>query len=102
MSRNRRAGALLADGVAGAEIPSRVAQAVEALESVPLLAAAIERAGLAAPVTSGLAQLISGSLPLDDWVALVRTTVPPRARWQRSRSFWQRVRGFFSGVFRRS
>ena len=38
MSRNRRAGALLADGVPAAEIPSRVAQAVEALESVPLLA----------------------------------------------------------------
>ena len=102
MSRNRRAGALLAEGVPAAEIPSRVAQAVEALESVPLLAQAIERAGLAAPVTGGLAQLISGSLPLDDWVALVRTTVPPRARWLRSRSFWQRLRAFFSGLSRGS
>ncbi len=92
LSRNRRAGELLAQGVAAAEIQLRVAQAVEALESVPLLAQAIERAGLAAPVTSGLSRLIDGQLPLGDWVALVRTTVPPPARWQRSRSFWERVR----------
>jgi len=91
-SRNRRAGELLAQGVAPAEIHKRVAQAVEALESVPLLARAIERAGLAAPVTSGLARLIEGELPLAEWVALVRATVPPRARWQRSRSFWERLR----------
>ncbi|HLW95057.1 MAG TPA: NAD(P)H-dependent glycerol-3-phosphate dehydrogenase, partial [Solirubrobacteraceae bacterium] len=91
-SRNRRAGELLAQGVAPADIPARVAQAVEALESVPLLAQAISDAGFAAPVTSGLARLIEGALPLDGWIALVRTTVPPRARWQRSRSFWQRLR----------
>ena len=40
-SRNRRAGELLAAGVAAAEIPARVGQAVEALESVPLLANAL-------------------------------------------------------------
>jgi glycerol-3-phosphate dehydrogenase (NAD(P)+) len=96
LSRNRRAGELLAQGVAPAEIQRRVAQAVEALESVPLLARSIERAGLAAPVTGGLARLIDGKLPLDGWVALVRATVPPRARWQRSRSFWQRLRELLS------
>jgi len=32
----------------------------------------------------------------------VRTTVPPRARWLRSRSFWQRLRAFFSGLLRGS
>ena len=37
-SRNRRAGELLAEGVPAAEIPARIGQAVEALESVPLLA----------------------------------------------------------------
>ena len=37
-SRNRRAGELLAAGVPAAEIPARIGQAVEALESVPLLA----------------------------------------------------------------
>jgi glycerol-3-phosphate dehydrogenase (NAD(P)+) len=100
MSRNRRAGELLAQGVAPAEIQLRVAQAVEALESVPLLAQAIERVGLAAPVTSGLARLIDGQLPLADWVALVRATVPPRARWQRSRSFWERLREWLTSRLR--
>ena len=92
MSRNRRAGELLAQGMAPAEIQARVAQAVEALQSVPLLAHSIERGGFSAPVTSGLSRLIGGELPLAYWVALVRATVPPRARWQRSRGFWQRLR----------
>jgi glycerol-3-phosphate dehydrogenase (NAD(P)+) len=82
-SRNRRAGELLAAGMPASEIPQNIGQAVEALESVPLLAAALERAGVAAPVTGGLGRLISGELPLDEWVALVRTTVPPPALWRR-------------------
>jgi glycerol-3-phosphate dehydrogenase (NAD(P)+) len=90
MSRNRRAGELLAAGVPAAEIPARVGQTVESLESVPLLARALERAGMEAPVTTALGRLISGQLPLDDWVALVRATVPPPARW-RPRGFWRRV-----------
>jgi glycerol-3-phosphate dehydrogenase (NAD(P)+) len=92
MSRNRRAGELLAEGITPANIQEKVAQAVEALESVPLLARSIATAGFEAPVVSGLARLIDGTLPLAEWVALVRTTVPPRARWQRSRGFWQRLR----------
>ena len=83
----------------------RIGQAVEALESVPLLARALERAGVEAPVTTGLARLISGELPLDDWVALVRTTVPPPARWRVQPGFWRRawarVRGAFGGRRRR-
>jgi glycerol-3-phosphate dehydrogenase (NAD(P)+) len=119
-SRNRRAGELLAAGVPAAEIPARIGQAVESLESVPLLARALERAddpidargmqvdepangrvgeqadgtaaGGRAPVTTALGRLISGELPLDDWVALVRATVPPPARWRRPRpGFWRRL-----------
>jgi glycerol-3-phosphate dehydrogenase (NAD(P)+) len=92
-SRNRRAGELLAAGVPAAEIPARVGQAVEALESVPLLAHALEQAGVGAPVTSALGRLISGELPLDDWVALVRATVPPPALWRRrpQPGFWRRA-----------
>jgi glycerol-3-phosphate dehydrogenase (NAD(P)+) len=92
-SRNRRAGELLAAGVPSAEIPERVGQAVEALESVPLLARALERAGVGAPVTSALGRLISGELPLEAWVALVRATVPPPARWRRrpEPGFWRRA-----------
>jgi glycerol-3-phosphate dehydrogenase (NAD(P)+) len=99
-SRNRRAGELLAAGVPASEIPDRVGQAVESLESVPLLARALTAAGVDAPVTAALGRLISGELPLDDWVALVRTTVPPPARFGRRqgrfRRAWQRVRRWFS------
>lgn len=81
-SRNRRAGELLAQGVAAAEIPTSVGQAVEALEAVPLLAAALARAGVHAPVTDALGKLIAGELPLAAWVEVVRATVPPPARWR--------------------
>jgi glycerol-3-phosphate dehydrogenase (NAD(P)+) len=75
---------------------------VESLESVPLLANALEQSGIDAPVTSGLARLIAAELPLDDWVELVRTTVPLPARrrvgvrvqpgfWRR---LWARIRRF--------
>jgi len=92
-SRNRRAGELLAAGVSAAEIPARVGQAVEALESVPLLGQTLERAGVQAPVTVALGRLISGELPLTDWVALVRATVPPPALWRRRPrpGFWRRA-----------
>src|SRR5207237_738849 len=42
--------------------------------------------------TSALARLISGELPLAQWVALVRATVPPPARWRRRRpGVWRRM-----------
>ena len=92
-SRNRRAGELLAQGVSSAEIPARIGQAVEALETVPLLARALVAAGIDAPVTAALGRLIAGELPLEQWVALVRATVPPPARWRPVRlGFWRRVR----------
>ncbi len=100
-SRNRRAGELLAQGVPTSDIPARVGQAVESLETVPLLARALAQAGVDAPVTSALARLISGELPLDEWVAVVRTTVPPPARWRPAvrPGWWQRmiaaIRRFF-------
>ena len=46
---------------------------------MPLLARALAGAGIEAPVTTALARLIEGELPLDEWVAMVRTTVPPRS-----------------------
>src|SRR5256885_221615 len=45
-SRNRSAGELLSKGIPASEIPVRLGQAVEALETVPLLARAIERGRL--------------------------------------------------------
>jgi glycerol-3-phosphate dehydrogenase (NAD(P)+) len=93
-SRNRRAGELLAEGVPASEIPARIGQTVEALRSVPLLAKALTAAGIDAPVTIALGKLISGELPLDDWLEVVRATVPPPARWRPAvrAGFWRRVR----------
>jgi glycerol-3-phosphate dehydrogenase (NAD(P)+) len=100
-SRNRRAGELLAQGVPAAEIPARVGQAVEALETVPLLANALINAQFNPPVTIALARLIDGELPLEDWVAVVRTTVPPPARWRApvKPGFWQRLRARLRRLF---
>jgi glycerol-3-phosphate dehydrogenase (NAD(P)+) len=103
-SRNRRAGELLAQGVPASEIPARVGQAVESLETVPLLAGALAQAGIEAPVTSALARLISGELPLEEWVSVVRTTVPPPARWRPAmrRGWWERLRAALRRLFARS
>jgi glycerol-3-phosphate dehydrogenase (NAD(P)+) len=107
-SRNRRAGELLAQGVPAEEIPARVGHAVEALESVPLLAEALKAAAVEAPVTAALSKLIEGQLPLDEWVAVVRTTVPPPARWRPpvTPGFWrrlrERIRAWFSRRRRRA
>jgi len=94
-SRNRSAGELLAEGVPAEQIQERVGQAVEALETVRLLAHALERQGLDAPVITALAHLIEGSMPLDDWVALVRAKQPPPARFSRPSTWWARLKAWF-------
>jgi len=93
-SRNRSAGELLAEGVPADEIPERVGQAVEALETVRLLAHAIERERLDAPVVLALAHLIEGSMPLDEWIALVRAKQPPPARFARPSTWWTRLKAW--------
>jgi glycerol-3-phosphate dehydrogenase (NAD(P)+) len=93
-SRNRSAGELLAEGVPADEIPGRVGQAVEALETVRLLARALERRRLEAPVISALAHLIEGSMPLDEWIAMVRAKQPPPARFSRPSTWWTRLRAW--------
>jgi glycerol-3-phosphate dehydrogenase (NAD(P)+) len=94
-SRNRSAGELLAQGVPASEIPDRIGQAVEALETVRLLSHALERARLEAPVVTALAHLIEGSMPLEDWIAMVRAKQPPPARFSRPRTWWVRLREWF-------
>jgi glycerol-3-phosphate dehydrogenase (NAD(P)+) len=93
-SRNRSAGELLAEGVPADEIPGRIGQAVEALETVRLLAHAIERERLEAPVVSALARLIEGSMPLDEWIALVRAKQPSPARFSRPSTWWTRLKAW--------
>ena len=94
-SRNRSAGELLAEGVPADQIAGRIGQAVEALETVRLLARAIERQRLEAPVVSALAHLIEGSMPLDEWIALVRAKQPPPARFSRPSTWWARLRAWY-------
>jgi glycerol-3-phosphate dehydrogenase (NAD(P)+) len=95
-SRNRSAGELLAQGVPAADIPARLGQAVESLETVPLLARAIEDAGIQAPITTALAKLIDGSLPLEEWVGLVRVSQPEASQGVgRFVAFWRRFRARF-------
>src|SRR4051794_21370924 len=95
-SRNRSAGELLAKGMAAKDIPGELGQAVESLETVPLLARAIESAGIQAPIVSALARLIDGSLPLEEWVAHVRVSQPePEPRVGRFAAWWRRMRARF-------
>ena len=91
-SRNRAAGELLAQGVPAIEIPGKLGQVSEALETVSLLARACAAAQVDAPVISALSSLIDGT-PLDDWVALVRTKQPEPARFEGG--LWRRVAAWF-------
>jgi 1-acyl-sn-glycerol-3-phosphate acyltransferase len=70
--RNRRAGQLLGEGMPAEQIPGKVGQASEGLDSVPLLAEAAARAGLEAAGLQGLAALIEGSIDPGEWVAGLR------------------------------
>ncbi len=76
-SRNRRAGELLARGVPASEIAAALGHAAEAVDSVPLLAAMLAQAGVAAPATSGLAALVEGRIAPEDWTSIVTQSRPP-------------------------
>ncbi len=71
-SRNRRAGELLGGGVPADQIPAKIGQASEGIDSVPLIAAAVTRAGVDAPGLEGLAALIEGRIDPSEWVAGLR------------------------------
>jgi glycerol-3-phosphate dehydrogenase (NAD(P)+) len=71
-SRSRRAGELLGRGVPPDQISATLGSATEALDSTPLLATELSRAGIDAPATTGLAALIEGRVGVDEWVAGVR------------------------------
>jgi 1-acyl-sn-glycerol-3-phosphate acyltransferase len=87
-SRNRRAGELLGKGVPPEQIPSRIGQASEALDSVPLISQAVAASGIEADALAGLAALVEGRMSADDWVARVR-------RAERSR---QEATGWVIGI----
>jgi 1-acyl-sn-glycerol-3-phosphate acyltransferase len=71
-SRNRRAGELLGSGVPAAQIPDQIGQASEGLDTVPLCAETLQRAGIEAPALAGLAALIGGRIDPGAWVSMLR------------------------------
>jgi glycerol-3-phosphate dehydrogenase len=76
-SRNRRAGELLSQGVAPDQIAPLLGHAVEAVDSVPLLATAARSVSLETPAIDNLAALVQGRLDPDRWVETV--TAPGRS-----------------------
>jgi glycerol-3-phosphate dehydrogenase (NAD(P)+) len=70
--RNRRAGELLGTGTAAKDIPGKIGQASEGLDTVPLLADTVAAAGTEAAALAGLAALIRGECDADEWVARLR------------------------------
>ncbi|HWD64044.1 MAG TPA: 1-acyl-sn-glycerol-3-phosphate acyltransferase [Solirubrobacteraceae bacterium] len=77
-SRNRRAGELLSQGVARDQIAPMLGHAVEAVDSIPLLAAAARSASVQAPAIAGLAALVEGRIEPDRWTETV--TAPRRKK----------------------
>jgi glycerol-3-phosphate dehydrogenase (NAD(P)+) len=75
-SRNRRAGELLAQGVAAGDIAPALGHAAEAVDSVPLLALRVRDAGMDAPVLGGLAGLIEGRVEPERWTAALTAPKP--------------------------
>ncbi|MGI8727845.1 MAG: 1-acyl-sn-glycerol-3-phosphate acyltransferase, partial [Solirubrobacterales bacterium] len=71
-SRNRRAGELLGSGVPASQIPERLGQASEGLDSVPLIAAAVGASGESADGLEGLAALIEGEQTASEWISGLR------------------------------
>jgi len=71
-SRNRRAGELLAGGTPPEEIPGVLGQVPEALHVAPLLARAMDEAGIRSPATHELAALAEGRIEARQWLARTR------------------------------
>lgn len=71
-SRNRRAGELLGAGVPAEQIPARIGQASEGLDSVPLCAAAVAEAGMEARGLADLAALVEGRTSAGEWISKLR------------------------------
>ncbi|HEU5061661.1 MAG TPA: 1-acyl-sn-glycerol-3-phosphate acyltransferase [Solirubrobacterales bacterium] len=70
--RNRRAGELLGNGTPAKEIPKKIGQASEGLDTVPLLAQAVASSGVDADALAALAALIGGEIDVEEWMATLR------------------------------
>jgi len=84
-SRNRRAGELLAQGMPADQIAPALGHAAEAVDCVPLLAAAARNARLDTPALDGLAALVEGRIEPEQWTETVtQPTVRGRKRTVRA------------------
>jgi len=70
--RNRRAGELLGTGTPAKDIPGKIGQASEGLDTVPLLAEAVAASGVEADALAALAALIRGECDAEEWMASLR------------------------------
>jgi glycerol-3-phosphate dehydrogenase (NAD(P)+) len=73
---------MLAQGVPAEEIGRALGQAVEAVDSVPLLATVARQEHLEAPALDGLAALVEGRIEPERWTETV--TEPSRRKRRRS------------------
>jgi len=73
--RNRRAGEMLAAGVSAQEIRPEIGQVAEALDSLPLLVAALDRAHVRAPAINALAEVVAGQ---SDAASFAESIIEPR------------------------
>ncbi len=78
-SRNRRAGELLGQGTGPDEIHALLGQVPEALAAVPVLAQALDDAGVPSPAVHELAALAEGRIGAEQWLAATRR-MPSRSR----------------------
>ena len=79
-SRNRRAGELVGAGVPAGQVQASLDQTAESLATVPLLADALERQGIEAPITTGLRRVLAGEASPEQWLESVRSARPARRR----------------------
>jgi 1-acyl-sn-glycerol-3-phosphate acyltransferase len=79
-SRNRQAGEMVGAGVPAGQVQASMDQTAESLATVPLLAAAFERQGIDAPVTTGLRRVLEGEASPEQWLESVRSAQPSRRR----------------------
>jgi glycerol-3-phosphate dehydrogenase (NAD(P)+) len=85
-SRNRRAGEMLAEGVAAEDIDAALGQTAEAVACVPLLAERVQAAGVDAPVLAGLAGVIEGEVEAAAWTESLTAPRPATKRPQTVRA----------------
>jgi 1-acyl-sn-glycerol-3-phosphate acyltransferase len=79
-SRNRRAGELVGAGIPAGQVQASLDQTAESLETVPLLADALERQGIEAPITTGLQRVLAGEASAEQWLETIRSAQPARRR----------------------